>query len=296
MFQLRKLLKKYKPDLIILDEFFFLTDYCKTWKIPVVFICDFVGVPLSPFLKNPFQYSLEVFFDWLLYTHLPQRVDKWIYVGDPDHIPKEEWKSRINKKNILPVEPITKLQYSSVPSREMARDELGFKNGEIIITVTVGCSGTGTYILEAVNSAVPHLRKFFKHLRVHLICGHGILPENLNFLPEKGVYIHGYVKNIEKFYAGSDALIIQSGITTATECLMTGTPMIAVPITNHWEQEHTAFYLKEKYGTIIVRGKDVSAKTMVDAIARLLEKENRQMSYFKGNGHKIAAKEIADIL
>ncbi len=296
MFQLRKLIIKYKPELIILDEFFFLTDYCKIWKIPTVFMCDFIGVPLSSFRSNPFRYSLELFFDWLASSHLPRKADKWIYIGDPDHIPREEWRSRIYQKNVLPVEPITKLQYTQPPSRQTARNELCFKKDETVITVTVGCSGTGEYLLEAVNNAVPRLQKSIKRLRVELICGYGIDETNLKFIPEQGVTIHGYVKNIETFYAGSDVMIIQSGITTATECLMTGTPMIAVPITDHWEQEHTAQYLEKKAGTLIVKGKDVSSDVMADAINKLLKNPVKTTSLFKGNGHRVAAKAIAKIL
>ena len=295
-FQLRKLLKKYKPELIILDEFFFLTDYCKSWKIPVVFMCDFIGVPRSPFLSNPFRSSLETFFDWLLSSHLPKRADKWVYIGDPDHIPRKEWRSRIDNEKILPVEPITKLQYTAPPSREAARRELCFKKDETVITVTVGCSGTGEYLLKAVNNAVPQLQKSIKKLRVELICGYGIDPGNLEFKPEQGVNVLGYVKNIETFYAGSDAVVIQSGITTATECLMIGTPMIAVPITNHWEQEHTAKYLEKKTGTLIVQGKDVSPDVMANAIEKLLITRGEKQSFFKGNGHQIAAKKIVEIL
>jgi UDP-N-acetylglucosamine:LPS N-acetylglucosamine transferase len=92
----------------------------------------------------------------------------------------------------------------------------------------------------------------------------------------------GYVKNIETFYAGSDAVVIQSGITTATECLMIGTPMIAVPITNHWEQEHTAKYLEKKAGTLIVQGKDVSPDVMANAIEKLLITRGEKQSFFQG--------------
>ncbi|WDN87862.1 UDP-N-acetylglucosamine--N-acetylmuramyl-(pentapeptide) pyrophosphoryl-undecaprenol N-acetylglucosamine transferase [Desulfosarcina sp. BuS5] len=295
-FQLRKLIKKYKPALIILDEFFFLTDYCKTWKIPVVFMCDFIGVPRSPFLHNPFRSSLEAFFDWLLFAHLPKKADKWIYIGDPDHILRKEWRSRINSKNILAVEPITKLQYTEPPSRQTARLELGFKNDETVLTVTVGCSGIGEYLFKAVNEAVPQLQQSINKLRVEFICGYGIEPEDLDFILQRGVNVHGYVKNIEAFYAASDVLVIQSGITTATECLMIGTPMVAVPITGHWEQEHTAKYLKKKAGTLIINGEDISSNVMADAIKRLVKTRLKKESYFKGNGHNIAAKAIADIL
>ncbi len=158
LFQIRKLIKKYRPELIILDEYFFLTDYCKSWNIPVVFICDFIGVPRTHFFCNPLRFSLEAFFDWLLFAHLPRKADLWIYVGDPDHIPREEWRSRIFNENILHVEPIAKLQYTEPPSREIARKELNFKEDETVITVTVGCSGTGEYLLSAVNKAVPQFR------------------------------------------------------------------------------------------------------------------------------------------
>jgi UDP-N-acetylglucosamine:LPS N-acetylglucosamine transferase len=296
LFQLRKLVNKYQPEIILLDEFYFLTDYCKFRKIPVVFMCDFIGIPKSSFLKTPFRFGLETFFDWFLASYLPKRADRWIYIGDPDHIPREEWLSRLSGNGITPVEPITKVQYSETPSRELARKELGFGNEEFVVTVTVGCSGTGAYILNAVNEAALSLQKSISNLKVELICGYGITPEKIGFLPGKNVSIHGYVKNIEYFYAASDLMIIQSGITTATECLMIGAPMIVIPITNHWEQEHTASYLKKKAGTTIINGKDVSANVIADAILKQSQKNHKKASYFKGDGHKAAAKAISELL
>jgi len=296
LFQIRKLIKKYRPKLIVLDEFFFLTDYCKSWKIPVVFMCDFIGVPRSSWLRNPLKAGLEAFFDWLLFTHLPRKADQWIYIGDPDHIPRKEWRERITAENIVAVEPITKLQYTAPPSRDSARDQLGFDQDETVVTVTVGCSGIGEYLLKAVNDAVPQLKKTFENLRVELICGYGIEPEKLGFHAEKGVNIHGYVQNIEYYYAASEAVVLQSGITSATECLMCGTPMIAVPITGHWEQEHTARYLEKKANTRIVHGKDVTPDVMADAICMLFKTPFKKQAYFQGNGHCMAAHGIAGIL
>jgi len=296
LFQIRKLIKKYSPVLIILDEYFFLTDYLKSWKIPVVFMCDFLGVPRSSIFINPLKSVLEIFFDWLLYTHLSKKADLWIYIGDPDHIPREEWRSRIYNENILHVEPITKLQYTEPPPKEIAREKLGFKKDEVVIIVTVGCSGTGEYLLKAVIDAVPNLKKSIKQIRVELISGYGITASNVELNPKQGVNIHGYVKNIEDFYVASDLIIIQCGITTATECLMIGTPMIAVPITNHWEQEHTAQYLENKFGTLIIKGKDVSPEIITDSIIKLLEAPSKNQFLFKGDGHRIAAKAISKVL
>jgi UDP:flavonoid glycosyltransferase YjiC (YdhE family) len=87
MFDLRRLINKHKPALVVLDEYFFLTDYCRCRGIPVVFMCDFVGVPHCSFFSNPLRSIMERFFDLALTHWIAHRANRWIFTGDIGHIP-----------------------------------------------------------------------------------------------------------------------------------------------------------------------------------------------------------------
>ena len=192
---LRRLIKKYRPALVVLDEYFFLVDYCRLRRLPVVFMSDFVGLPHCSFFRNPVRSILERVFDFLLAHWMPRRADRWIFTGDSEHIPREDWRVRARDVGIVTVEPITKLQYTPPPTRKEARQKLGFGDNDRVVIVTVGCSGAGEYLLQAANKAMSLLREGVPGLRMELICGKGIDSGELRRTAWPGVHVHDYIRN-----------------------------------------------------------------------------------------------------
>jgi len=293
---LRRLIKKHHPVLVILDEYFFLTDYCRLRGIPVVFMCDFVGLPHYPFFRNPLRSLMERFFDVILTHWLARRANRWIFTGDIDHIPRDDWRVRAQKLGIIIVEPITKLQYTPPPTRTEARKKLGFAEDERVVTVTVGCIGAGEYLLKAANEAAAQLIHKVPGLRMELICGKGIDSGSLRRTAKPGVRVHDYVGNFQEFIAASDAAVVQGGLTSTIECLMIGLPMVVVPLSNHWEQANTARYVSEKFGVRKIDAKEVTAELLANALLELLNEPTRLKAQFRGDGHITAARAIASVL
>ena len=296
LFDLRRLLKKYRPELVVLDEYFFLADYCRWKGIPVVFMSDFVGVPREPFLRSPLRALLERFFDWWLSGWLPRRVARWIYIGAPQLIPSAAWRERSQRRGLDFVEPISKLQYTPPPGRDEARRRLGISPGTRVVTVSVGCSEVGGYLLDAANQASEVLRGAFPDLTMELVCGMGIDSSELARKAKPGVRVHGYVRNLEELLAASDAVVAQCGLTTTTECLMIGVPTLLVPLANHWEQQNTARYAAEVAGCESLSADRVTAATLAEKIGDLLQKGRRPTTAFRGDGHVRAAQLIAGAL
>jgi len=194
------------------------------------------------------------------------------------------------------VEPITKLQYTPPPTRKEARDKLGFNNSEKVVTVAVGCAGVGEYLLNAANAAAPLLAEIVPELRMELICGKGIDSDSLRRIADSHVRIHDYVRNYHEFIAASDAALLQSGLTTTLECLMAGVPMVVVPLANHWEQANVARYVTEKFKIRKIDADQITPETLSDAIFELLNSPDPPKSPFRGDGHVLAARSIADVL
>ena len=296
IFDLRRLINTHRPALVILDEYFFLTDYCRLRGIPAVFICDFVGIPHCSFFSNPPRSLMERSFDFLLTHWLPRRAHRWIFTGDLDHIPREDWRIRARNVGIMTVEPITKLQYTPPPTRYEARKKLGFGDNERVVTVTVGCTGAGEYLLKAANEAMPLLTNKVPGLRMELICGKGIDSEALRRTVGPSVHVHDYVRNFQEYIAASDAAVLQCGLTSTTECLMLGVPIAVVPLANHWEQANTARYVSEKFGVKKIAADQLTAEVLADAMLGILDQLKRPRSPFLGNGHIAAARAIAEVL
>jgi UDP-N-acetylglucosamine:LPS N-acetylglucosamine transferase len=293
---LRKLIRKYSPVLVVLDEYFFLTDYCRLRGIPAVFICDFVGIPHCSFFSNPVRSLMERFFDVILTHWLARRADRWIFTGDSDHVPREDWRVRARNVGIRTVEPITKLQYTPPPTRHEARRKLGFNEHDRVVTVTVGCTGAGEYLLKAANEAMPLLMNKVPGLRMEIVCGKGIDSGALRSTAHPGVDVHDYVRNLQEYFAASDVAVLQCGLTSTTECLMLGVPIAVVPLANHWEQANTARYVSEKFGVKRIEADQATAEVLADAMLELLNHPSQPQSPFRGDGHIAAARTIAEVL
>jgi len=293
---LRRLIKKHRPAMIILDEYFFLTDYCRLRGIPVVFMCDFVGIPHCSFFSNPFRSLMERSFDILLTYYLARRANRWIFIGDHDHVPRDDWRARAHNVGIITVEPITKIQYTPPPPRNEARKKLGFGQDEKVVTVMVGCTGAGEYLLKAANDALPLLVNKVPGLRMELICGKGIDSGPLRRVARSGVHIHDYVRNSQEYIAASDAAVLQCGLTSTTECLMLGVPIVVVPLANHWEQANTARYVSEKFGVRRIDAVQVTAEVLAAAVHDVLNQPAKHGLPFRGDGHIAAARVIAEVL
>lgn len=296
LLHLRRMINKYRPCLIILDEFFFLTDYCRFRKTPVIFICDFLGIPRCSILRNPLRWIMEKFFDWLITHWQARRADRYIFVGDIDLVPREDWRKRAHELGIMMVEPITKLQYTPLPTRQQARAKLGLKNSEKVVTVSIGCAGVGEYLLMAANAAAPLLAELIPELRMEIICGKGIDSSHLRQNADSRVHIHDYVRNFQEFIAASDVVLLQSGLTATIECIMAEVPMIVVPLANHWEQVNVARYLVEKFDVRRINTDGISPKTLSDALFELLDRPDPPKSPFHGDGHVLAARAIIEVL
>jgi UDP-N-acetylglucosamine:LPS N-acetylglucosamine transferase len=296
LIEIRQLVKKHQPVLVILDEYYFITDYFRLQGIPVVFMCDFVGVPHCSCFRSPLQSIMERILDWFIVNWLARRANRWIFIGDSDHIPRKDWRIRARNLGIINVEPITKLQYTPPPARNKARQSLGFREDERVVTVMVGCSGAGEYLLKAANDAMSFLKEKLPDLRLELMCGKGIDSGPLRSIVNPGVHVHDYVRNIQEFIAASDAVILQCGITSVTECIMSEVPLVVVPLVGHWEQGNTARYVAEKFGVKRIEADQVTAEILAASIVETLSKPNRPKSPFRGNGHIAAARAIAEVL
>jgi UDP-N-acetylglucosamine:LPS N-acetylglucosamine transferase len=239
---------------------------------------------------------MERFFDVILTHWLARRADRWIFTGDSDHVPREDWRVRARNVGIVTVEPITKLQYTPPPTRQEARRNLGFGEHDRVVTVTVGCTGAGEYLLKAANEAMPLLMNKVPGLRMELICGKGIDSGVLRRTARSGVHVHDYVRNLQEYFAASDAAVLQCGLTSTAECLMLVIPIVVVPLSNHWEQANTARYVSEKFGVKRIEAVQVTAEVLADAMLELLNQPSQPKSPFRGDGHIAAARTIAEVL
>ncbi|HVP22423.1 MAG TPA: glycosyltransferase [Conexivisphaerales archaeon] len=137
--------------------------------------------------------------------------------------------------------------------RDETRKSLGLPLEGALILLTLSGSGSGSHLIPAVESAVESAGL---SATVAVAGGRGG--------PAQGRTRHlGFVRDLQNLVAGADLCVSLAGKSTIDEALSAGTPMIALPLKDHFEQEANAKALGFTHGDIARLG-----PLMVDRLGR----------------------------
>jgi predicted glycosyltransferase len=64
----------------------------------------------------------------------------------------------------------------------------------------------------------------------------------------RGVEVRGYVPDLDRHLAASDAAIVQGGLTTTMELVAAGRPFLSFPLRRHFEQRTHVRHRLERHG------------------------------------------------
>jgi UDP-N-acetylglucosamine--N-acetylmuramyl-(pentapeptide) pyrophosphoryl-undecaprenol N-acetylglucosamine transferase len=131
--------------------------------------------------------------------------------------------------NIHYMTPVTR---EVTQTREAARAEHGLPLDSSLILFSSSGSGIGRFVMRRSLEA---FRKVCSHSEVFATTGVGDQRERDGRVRELGV-----VRDNQNLIAAADLVISTAGKSTIDECVSSGTPMIAIPIRNHAEQERNA--------------------------------------------------------
>jgi len=130
--------------------------------------------------------------------------------------------------NIHYMTPVTR---EVTKPREAVRAEHGLPVDSSLILFSSSGSGIGRFLLD---KSLRTFRKVCTHSEVFASTGVGALHGAGN------VRELGMVRDNQNLVAAADLVISTAGKSTIDECVSSGTPIIAIPIRNHIEQERNA--------------------------------------------------------
>jgi UDP-N-acetylglucosamine--N-acetylmuramyl-(pentapeptide) pyrophosphoryl-undecaprenol N-acetylglucosamine transferase len=139
--------------------------------------------------------------------------------------------------NIHYMTPVTR---EVTKSREEAREEHGLPLGSGVILLSSSGSGMKPFLFQRSLEA---FRKVCTRSEVFATAGAGgphVRADNVRTL--------GIVRDNQDLIAAADLVISTAGKSTIDECASSGTPIIAIPIRNHAEQERNAAELGFTFG------------------------------------------------
>lgn len=152
------------------------------------------------------------------------------------------------------VRPVTR-------SREEALKGVGLPPEKRLILVSLSGSGIGSYLAERAVKAIRDMKR--ENCVTAVVGGDG--PRH----NEDMVHYLGFVRDQQDLIGASDLVIALAGKSTIDEASSSGTPIIAIPIRNHFEQEKNAARLGYSYSDI-----DRLAELIPSNLGRRLDPKN----------------------
>ncbi len=115
------------------------------------------------------------------------------------------------------------------------RRELGFRDDERVILVSVGGTRVGKSLLLKCAEAFRLVAARMPEARMVLVAGPRLDPSELPQHPRLDV--RSFVPSLFRHHAAAHLAIVQGGLTTTMELAAFRTPFLYFPLRNHWEQQ-----------------------------------------------------------
>jgi pimeloyl-ACP methyl ester carboxylesterase/predicted glycosyltransferase len=283
------------------DVDYFLHENPELKSAPYAWLTDFVG-----YLPVPAGGEREAFLTADYNAEMLEQIERYpyvrdraIFVGEPDDVVSgrfgpglPEIRSWVEEHYAFSGH-ITGFNPPTASERAALRQELGWGEGERICLVSVGGSGVGSHLLEAVLAAEPAARRLVPGLRMVAVCGPRIDPSTLR---ADGVELHGYVDDLHRWLDACDVGVVQGGLTTTMELVAASRPFLFFPLERHFEQQFHVAHRLARHGA----GRRMEyASATPDAIAEAIAQElGRNVAYraVPDEGAAHAASLIAPLL
>lgn len=284
-----KIIKKFKPDVIVADAHYSVPVTAKVLGIPCIMITNELTLNFSSLY--PEEKTMEYLENGL--KRFINDVSKQCYaILIPDIENSIEVPSKLKEKTIF-TGPFLKQDPDKIGDKKELREKSGFKEDDKIVLVTVGGSDFGKKLLNLIYGASEKIDCD----KIVMITGPGIDPD---FIPDSDKIIKKkFLENIMEWMKLSDITVSLAGHTTTMEIASLGIPSIIVPVENHSEQLKNALTM-EKYGISYVRNiNNVNPEEFAGDINNILKDEdliekidNIKKEFSRYNGTKKAVEII----
>ncbi len=260
IYQESKIIKKFKPDIIVADSHFSVPITARVLGIPCIMIQNELTLNFSELY--PEEKKVEY-----LETGLKKFIKDVCNLSEVIIVPDVPGSTEIPEKlenKVVHTGPFLRDNNLNSQSKDDIKRKLGFNNSEKIVLVTVGGSDFGIELLKLICHASSNLECD----KLIIVTGPGI---NANFICESDKVVKKkFLDNMMEWIKISDVIVTLAGHTTIMEIISLGIPNIIIPIDNHPEQLKNATNI-EKYGISIVNElKNLDALKISSDINRLL--------------------------
>jgi UDP-N-acetylglucosamine--N-acetylmuramyl-(pentapeptide) pyrophosphoryl-undecaprenol N-acetylglucosamine transferase len=258
----KKLYRELNMKLVVSDEDFIILGNAQKLNIPTILITDQLGVAFA-------KTRIAGFFEEKINKWMQEKILNSLKVIIPDFKSDHDY----SNDNIVYVGPIVR---DVKRNRNDIRKELNIADHEKLIVITGGGSNLGKHIISKIINEVSLLKSDYKFF---------VVGSFSNRIKHDGRFIvRDFVKDLHEYIAAADLVISLAGKSTIDEALVYGTPIITIPIKNHFEQEYNAAKLGFSYEDLY------NIRNLVETMI------GKRREPLVNDGRKKAAKEIMNTL
>jgi pimeloyl-ACP methyl ester carboxylesterase/predicted glycosyltransferase len=226
------------------DLDYYLHENPELKRAPYVFLTDFIGVlpmrddPTSTEFIRCREKNAENI-DHL--RHHPDVRDLSILIGEEGDVIDREFGPDLPNMRAWAREHFRFSGYTyhfdpaALRDRQALRRELGYRDDERVILVSVGGTRVGRNLLEKCARAFELVAPQIPDTRLVLVSG----PRLAGAEPPAGprIEVRAFVPDLYRHHAAADLAIVQGGLTTTMELAALRTPFMYFPLRNHFEQQ-----------------------------------------------------------
>ena len=285
------------------DLDYFLHENPELKRAPYVFITDFIGMlpmrddPGSVEFKSAWDKNAENI-DHLRFH--PDVRDLSLMVGDEEDVLDREFGPDLPNMRQWAREHFAFSGYTyhfdpaDYRDKTALRAELGFREDERVILVSVGGTRVGRNLLRKCADAFSLIAGKIPDTRLLLVTGPRLAPEELGSGPR--IDVRPFVPNLFRQHAAAHLAIVQGGLTTTMELAAFQTPFLYFPLRNHFEQNFHVARRLDRLGAGVRMDYDrTSVEELAAAILHHLGKPVHYAAAPAG-GTERAARMIANLL
>ena len=211
---------------------------------PYAFLTDFIGVlpmredPTSVEFRRAWEKNAENIDHLRLH---PDVRDLSVMIGDEDDVLDRPFGPDLPNMRAWAREHFGFSGYTyhfdpaDYRDRSALRGELGYRDDERVVLVSVGGTRVGRSLLRKCAEAFEAIAAKLPDVRMILVAGPRLDPGELPRHPRLDV--RPFVPHLFRHHAAADLAIVQGGLTTTMELTAFRTPFLYFPLRNHWEQQ-----------------------------------------------------------
>ena len=256
-------------DVLIQDEFA-ETMFCFMWdknpKLPPfrIIITDYLQFESGRIL-NPLSWIVTWYANRML-ARAFSKASLRLFADVPTSVPMRLRAKLTDFEVVGPILPELPIATKAELRNKIISKEFGDESdNRKLIAASVGGTSTGKLLVDFLYANSLEISKEL-NCRIIVLVGPRIEKSEYKVDKADPIRFVSFTPDSIQYFRAADCVVCQAGASTLNEVASLGVSCVAIPISNHFEQETNAKRFSEDYGFSVLKYDELSVKSLVDAV------------------------------